>query len=66
MMKYSDNLNLAIGAAINAGCEIMKIYESDDFGVETKGDDSPLTKADKASHSRYLRGPCFFRPTVTL
>ena len=50
MMKYSDNLNLAIGAAINAGSEIMKIYESDDFGVETKGDDSPLTKADKASH----------------
>jgi 3'(2'), 5'-bisphosphate nucleotidase len=50
MMKYSDNLKLAIGAAINAGSEIMKIYDSDDFGVETKGDDSPLTKADKASH----------------
>lgn len=49
-MLYSTNLKLAISAAVNAGNEIMKIYESDDFGVETKGDNSPLTKADKASH----------------
>ena len=28
----------------------MKIYKSDDFGVETKADNSPLTKADKAAH----------------
>lgn len=49
-MKYSNNLKLAIVAAINAGSEIMKIYESDDFGIETKRDDSPLTRADKASH----------------
>ncbi|MDA9151569.1 3'(2'),5'-bisphosphate nucleotidase CysQ [Schleiferiaceae bacterium] len=49
-MVYSDNLKIAINAAINAGIQIMKIYESDDFGVEIKGDDSPLTKADKASH----------------
>jgi len=50
-MKYSDNLNLAIVAAINAGVKIMKIYESEDFGVETKEDDTPLTRADKISHS---------------
>ena len=37
MMEYSDNLKIAIGAAINAGIEIIKIYESDDFGVEIKG-----------------------------
>lgn len=29
---------------------IMKIYDSSDFGIEHKADDSPLTKADKASH----------------
>ena len=50
MMEYSDNLKIAISTSINAGIEIMKIYESDDFGIEIKGDDSPLTKADKASH----------------
>ena len=50
-MKYSDNLKLALRAAINAGSEIMKIYESDDFEIETKRDDSPLTRADKVSHS---------------
>lgn len=28
----------------------MDIYESDDFGIETKDDNSPLTKADRKSH----------------
>ncbi len=36
--------------AIQAGEEILEVYSSEDFGVETKGDNSPLTKADKASH----------------
>ena len=35
--------------AIEAGREIMKIYESDDFGVEAKADDSPVTRADLAA-----------------
>ncbi len=35
--------------AIEAGREIMKIYESDDFGVQTKADESPVTKADLAA-----------------
>lgn len=35
--------------AIEAGREIMKIYESDDFGVEAKADESPVTKADLAA-----------------
>lgn len=40
------NLYVAIQAALDAGKEILKIYETD-FSVETKGDDSPLTQADK-------------------
>ncbi|OJA07497.1 3'(2'),5'-bisphosphate nucleotidase [Halomonas sp. QHL1] len=32
-----------------AGCEVMAIYK-DDFSVETKADQSPLTEADMASH----------------
>lgn len=35
--------------ARQAGAAILEIYATD-FSVETKGDDSPLTKADMASH----------------
>ena len=43
-------LNLAVEAALDAGRKIMEIYASGDFNVELKGDDSPLTRADVASH----------------
>ena len=35
--------------ALKAGAEIMRIYESDDFDVRAKSDDSPLTAADEAA-----------------
>ncbi len=44
-------LATAIDAAIDAGKRIMEIYETDDFGVDFKSDNSPLTKADIASHN---------------
>ncbi|WP_282039765.1 3'(2'),5'-bisphosphate nucleotidase CysQ [Saccharicrinis aurantiacus] len=47
----SDLLNKAIEATVNAGKAIMEIYRSGDFGVEIKGDNSPLTLADKAAHN---------------
>lgn len=37
--------------ARKAGDVIMDIFNSKDFGVEYKEDDSPLTRADKASHN---------------
>lgn len=43
-------LKTAIQAALDAGEVILKIYNSGDFDIEIKGDNSPLTKADKASH----------------
>jgi len=46
-----ENLNIAIKAALEAGKAILEIYESGDFDVTVKGDDSPLTKADVASHN---------------
>lgn len=49
-MKLSEELELAIKAALKAGEAIMEIYNGEDFEVEFKGDDSPLTKADKAAH----------------
>jgi 3'(2'), 5'-bisphosphate nucleotidase len=38
-----------------AGAAILKIYETEDFGVETKSDDSPLTRADKAANDVIVR-----------
>lgn len=55
----TNYLNLAqeVGAiARNAGAAIMHIYEHEDFGVEHKADDSPLTKADKAANEVIVEG----------
>lgn len=46
-----DNLNTAILASVEAGKKILEIYHSEDFEVEIKKDNSPLTIADKVSHS---------------
>jgi 3'(2'), 5'-bisphosphate nucleotidase len=49
-MNYTEQ---AIWAAIKAGDEIIKIYNDpkQDFSVEKKADNSPLTIADKSSHN---------------
>ncbi len=41
---------LAIKASLDASREILKVFNSDDFGVRLKSDDSPLTEADLKSH----------------
>jgi len=43
-------LKKAEQAARAAGAEILKIYESGDFSIEAKADNSPLTLADRAAH----------------
>ena len=50
LLKYLD---IAIQASVKAGEEIMDIYNAPDadFSVERKADNSPLTVADKKSHS---------------
>jgi 3'(2'), 5'-bisphosphate nucleotidase len=48
MMK--DLYKTAIKAAIEAGKEIMNIYDNENFQVELKNDDSPLTIADKKAN----------------
>ena len=49
-MKLTKNLKLAIEASLQAGKKIIEIYNSDDFNLEYKLDDSPLTIADTASN----------------
>lgn len=47
-----DSLMIAVRAALEAGKEILKIYNdpTSDFGIERKADNSPLTVADKKAH----------------
>jgi 3'(2'), 5'-bisphosphate nucleotidase len=45
---YAPLLKLAVKAALRAGEEILRIYNTD-FHVETKSDNTPVTLADKTS-----------------
>ena len=47
MMKFPTIVKEMCSAAISAGVRIMDVYSRDDFGVEIKGDASPVTLADK-------------------
>ena len=51
MENNEQLLALAANAAIEAGGRIMEVYldPSQDFGIETKADNSPLTRADRLS-----------------
>ncbi|MBI1316378.1 3'(2'),5'-bisphosphate nucleotidase CysQ [bacterium] len=46
----TEQLNLALRAAAQAAQAILEVYASADFETETKGDNSPLTLADRRSH----------------
>ena len=49
-MPLKDLLNLAILASQEASKEILEVYHSENFETEQKGDNSPLTAADKRAH----------------
>jgi 3'(2'), 5'-bisphosphate nucleotidase len=49
-LDLSSCLSKAIDAAKVASEEILEVYRSGDFQTESKGDNSPLTQADKRAH----------------
>ncbi len=50
-MKNLDQLlKIAREASSEASKAILEVYNSEEFDLELKGDNSPLTKADKVSH----------------
>jgi len=49
-LNLNHLLKKAEQAARAAGVEILRIYESGDFSIEAKADNSPLTLADRAAH----------------
>lgn len=53
-MELNNLLQIAKEAALSAGEEILKVYQSGDFSIEAKSDNSPLTLADKAAHNEIV------------
>ncbi len=54
MNKIVNYLKIAIIASVEAGEEILKVYNSDDFEIKSKFDNSPLTKADIDSNNKII------------
>ncbi len=47
----NENLHIALKASVNAGIEILKIYNSEsDLGTTLKSNNTPLTIADQKAH----------------
>lgn len=53
---WASHLEKVSNIIRRAGAAIMTIYNGENFSVELKGDDSPLTCADKASHEVIVKG----------
>ncbi len=60
----NELLNGVEKLATQAGDAILSVYESDDFGVDHKSDDSPLTKADLAAHEVIVAGLKTLTPDI--
>jgi 3'(2'), 5'-bisphosphate nucleotidase len=50
------NINDINRVAVAAGKRILEVYGTDNFQVETKDDESPLTVADRLSHESIVAG----------
>ena len=65
-MNYEQLIPVIRRLAIEAGERIMEIYESDDFEVKAKSDDSPVTAADEAADALISAGLRAAFPDVML
>ncbi|SFL06416.1 3'(2'),5'-bisphosphate nucleotidase CysQ [Shimia haliotis] len=65
-MNYDVLIPVIRKLAIEAGAKIMEIYNSDDFDVKVKSDDSPVTAADEAADAIISAGLRAAFPDVML
>ncbi len=65
-MTYDELIPVIRKLAIEAGTKIMEIYNSDDFEVKVKSDDSPVTEADEAADALISAGLRAAFPDVML
>lgn len=50
MISSIELIQIALNASVAAGDRIMEIYLNENFEIQSKSDDSPLTKADLAAN----------------
>jgi 3'(2'), 5'-bisphosphate nucleotidase len=62
-MNLQSLIEPIVKLSIDAGQAILRVYQTD-FDVESKSDDSPLTKADMASNRRILQGLATLTPEI--
>lgn len=62
--KPAELIDSVIQIAHRAGGAILEVYESPDFNVELKGDDSPLTRADIAANKLIVDGLSSLTPDI--
>ena len=62
-MNLKHLIEPVVSLAIDAGAAILEVYATD-FDVQAKGDDSPLTQADLASHRCIAAGLAALTPDV--
>lgn len=65
-LNYENLTRVIRKLALEAGDVIMEIYNSDDFDVKSKSDDSPVTAADEAADALISAGLLAAFPDVTL
>ena len=65
MIYHCIDFAAVVAIAQAAGAAIMNIYDSD-FEVQTKGDDSPLTCADRAAHQIITEGLVALTPNLPI
>jgi len=65
-MTYEELIPVIRKLALEAGDKIMDIYNSDDFDVKVKSDDSPVTEADEAADALISAGLRAAFPDVML
>ena len=58
------DIDAVVALARRAGDAILEVYESADFSVERKDDDSPLTAADLAAHHIIVEGLGKLTPSI--
>ena len=64
-MNLKEMINPIVDLAISAGHAILEVYATD-FDVQEKGDESPLTQADLASHRCIVAGLRALTPDIPI
>jgi len=64
-MNLKEMIDPIVALAVDAGNAILEVYATD-FDVQEKGDQSPLTQADLASHNCIVAGLAALTPDIPI